>query len=56
VNDALEVTKTYEDFVLDENKGKMENLEAEVRQLREFHDDEEVEDQIGDLIPYLGFS
>jgi hypothetical protein len=48
--------ETYAEFVSDVDKGKMVKLEEEVRQLREFHDDEEVEAQIGNLIPNLGCS
>jgi hypothetical protein len=52
----MEAAKLYEDYVPKIDKVKMAKMEEDVRQLREFHDEEEVEAQIGNLIPDMGFS
>jgi hypothetical protein len=44
----------YEDYVPEADKAKMTELEEEVCQIKEFHDDEEVEAQVGSFIPDLG--
>jgi hypothetical protein len=43
MKDSIDATKFYEDYVPKDNKTKMTELEEEVCQIREFHDDEEVE-------------
>jgi hypothetical protein len=40
---AIDVTEFYEDFVPEVDKAKMKDLEDEVRQIREFQDDDDVE-------------
>jgi hypothetical protein len=44
----------YEESVPEEDKAKMAELEEEVRQIRQFQEDEEVEAQLGGFIPDLG--
>jgi hypothetical protein len=40
---SIDAVEFYEDYVLDANKAIMTELEEEVCQIREFHDDDEVE-------------
>jgi hypothetical protein len=51
---VIAVAEFYEEFVPEEDKATMSALEAEVRLVREFKDDGEVEYQVGGLIPDLG--
>jgi hypothetical protein len=51
---AIDAAEFYEDFVPKEDKAKMQELEAKVRQIREFKEDEEVEFHVGVCIPDLG--
>ena len=52
----MEMVEFYKEYVPEVDKVKMNDLEEEVRLLKEFHDEEEVEAQIGSLIPDMGFS
>lgn len=47
-------TDFYWDFVPQEDHATMPTLEVEVKMVREFKDDEEVEYQVGGIIPDLG--
>jgi hypothetical protein len=50
---VIDATEFYEEFVPKEDKTRMTELEDEVHQIREFHDDEDVEAQVGSFIPVL---
>jgi hypothetical protein len=54
VKDAIDTTKFYEDYVPEEDKARMTDWRMKFHQIREFHDDEEVEAQVGSFIPDLG--
>jgi hypothetical protein len=50
----VDAAKFYEDYVPEVDKAIMIELEEEVHQIREFHDDDEVEAQVGSFILDLG--
>jgi hypothetical protein len=51
---SIDAIEFYEDYVPEPDKAKMIKLEEEVRQIRYFHDGDEVEAQVGSFIPDLG--
>jgi hypothetical protein len=54
VKASIDVVEFYDDFVLGEYKAKMQEIEVEVLQMREFQEDTDVEFQVGGFIPNLG--
>jgi hypothetical protein len=52
--ETIEATKLYHEFVPQQDQATMPTLEAEVKLVKEFEDDEEFEHQVGGIIPDLG--
>jgi hypothetical protein len=54
VKEDIHSFEFYECYVLEVDKARMFELEEEVRKIVKFHEDEDVEAQVGSFIPYLG--
>jgi hypothetical protein len=51
---AIDVAEFYEDTIPEADNARMTELEEEVHQIRQFHEDKDMEAQVGSFIPDLG--